>query len=312
MSNLIVSPLPHLHSGNSLKSIMIDHAIALIPALLFALYLFKLSALKIIFISVVSTIGWEALFQAITKRELRINDFTSVYYGLLFSMLLPPTLPWWIVIIGTFFMVLLGKEIYGGYGTNPFNGALISWVILKISFPDYMIKWIIPIKNIETKLSPMQVFKTQGIDFVHNYYTYKQMFFGQIPGFMGQISGICLVMGGIYLIIRRRVNWRIPISYLIGVFLFSGIFWAIGSTSFGDPIFHMIAGGTFLAAFFLATDMPSSPVTPQGMILFGLLAGMLTIIIRLWGTWTFGAYYSILITSLITPFLDKVKQSSTL
>jgi len=306
MNNLTVSPLPHIHSGNSLQNIMIDHIVALAPPVLFAIYLFKIVAVKIMVLAVVSAVCWEVFFQAITKREIKIYDLTSVYYGLLFSMLLPPTLPWWVILIGTFFMILLGKETYGGYGTNPFNGVLISWVILQISFPDFMNKWIVPLKDASTKLTPLEVFKTQGIDFVHTYFTYKQIFLGYVPGFIGQISGLCLIIGGSYLIIRRRINWRIPISFLFGVFLFSGIFWALGSTSFGDPIFHLISGGTLLAAFFLATDMPSSPVTPQGMVLFGLLAGMLTVVIRVWGSWVFGAYYSVLIISLITPFLDKI------
>ena len=306
MNNLVVSPIPHLHSGNSLKSIMIDHIIALLPATFFAIYLFKLAALKIVLLSVISAVLWEIFFQKITKRELMIHDLTSVYYGLLFSMLLPPTLPWWIVIIGTFFMVLLGKEVYGGYGANPFNGALISWVILKISFPDFMGKWINPVKDVATNLTPLEIFKTQGIEYVHHYFSYKDMFLGLRCGFMGQISFLCLVLGGIYLLARKRINWRLPISYLSGVFFFSLICWAIGSTSFGDPIFHLLAGGTALTAFFLATDMPSTPVSPQGMVIFGLLGGVLTVVIRLWGSWTFGAYYAVLITTLITPFLDKI------
>ncbi len=133
-------------------------------------------------------------------------------------MLLPPTLPWWIVIIGTFLMVLLGKEVYGGYGANPFNGALISWVILKISFPDFMGKWINPIKGLTTDLTPIEVFKTQGIEYVHHYFSYKNMFLGFRSGFMGQVSVICLLIGGIYLLARKRINWRIPVAYLVGVF----------------------------------------------------------------------------------------------
>ncbi|GAB6887106.1 RnfABCDGE type electron transport complex subunit D [Desulfothermus okinawensis JCM 13304] len=306
MNNLVVSPVPHLHSGNSLQNIMLDHIIALIPATFFAIYLFKLAALKVVFISVLSAVGWEALLQKLTNRDIVISDLTSVYYGLLFAMLLPPTLPWWIVIIGTFLMVLLGKEVYGGYGANPFNGALISWVILKISFPDFMGKWINPIKGLTTDLTPIEVFKTQGIEYVHHYFSYKNMFLGFRSGFMGQVSVICLLIGGIYLLARKRINWRIPVAYLVGVFLFSFIFWGIGSTSFGDPIFHLLAGGTFISAFFLATDMPSSPVSPQGMLLFGFFCGVLTVVVRLWGSWTFGAYYSVLIVSLITPFLDKI------
>lgn len=306
MGNLIVSPIPHLHSGNSIKSIMADYILALIPAALFSIYLFKIEALRVILISVISSVGWEFVFRKITKRDLTLHNLTSLYYGLLFAMLLPPTLPWWAILIGTFFMILLGMEIYGDFGTNPFNGALISWVILKISFPDYMGKWIVPIKDLPTKLTPLEVFKTQGIEYVHNYFSYKQMFLGVVPGFMGQISALALLIGGIYLIAKKRTNWRLPVSYLLGVFVTSFLLWGLGTTKFGDPIFHLICGGSFIAAFFLVTDIPSSPVTPQGMFLFGFLAGMLTVIIRLFGAWTFGAYYAVLIMSLITPFMDKI------
>ncbi len=306
MSNLIVSPVPHIHSKNSVKAIMGDYILALIPAALFSVYLFKFAALKIIIISILSSVGWEVFFRKITNRDSTIDDLTAVYYGLLFAMVLPPTLPWWTILIGTFFMILLGKEVYGGFGANPFNGALISWVILKISFPSYMEKWIVPIKDFPTDLTPLQVFKIQGIEFVHNYFSYKQMFLGIVPGFMGQVSALALLIGGIYLIAKKRVNWRLPVSFLLGVFLTSFLLWALGSTKFGDPIFHLICGGTFIAAFFLITDIPSSPVTPQGMFLYGFLGGMLTVIIRVFGHWTFGSYYAILIMSLFTPFLDKI------
>ncbi len=306
MSNLIVSPSPHLHSGNSLEKIMVDIMIALLPCVGFAIYLFGIAAIKVIIISMISAVLWEVFFQVITRRPIKIKDLTSLCYGLIFAMVLPPTLPWWIILVGTFFLVLLGKEIYGGYGTNPFNGVLISWVILKMSFPDYMGKWIVPLQDIATSKTPLEVFKSEGIDFVHHYFSYSNMFWGFVPGFMGQISGAAIIAGGLYLILRKRINWRIPVSYILGLFIFSGIFWLLGSSSFGDPIFHLLSGGALFVAFFLATDIPSTPVTPQGMVLFGLFAGMLTVIIRVWGTWTFGAYYAVLIISLITPFLDKI------
>ncbi|HMB30586.1 MAG TPA: RnfABCDGE type electron transport complex subunit D [Desulfohalobiaceae bacterium] len=307
MTKLVVSPNPHVHSGNIVSGIMRDFIIALIPATLFALFTFGLHALQVVLISVVSAVVWEGLCQKLTKRPLTIFDLSGVCSGLILALLLPPTAPWWLILVGTLIMIILGKEVFGGFGSNPFNGVLIAWVVLQMSFPDYMSNWIIPAIDPATSLAPMEVLKDQGPSFVNQYFTYGQLFIGQTGGYLGQTSVLMLLIGGLYLLARRVINWRIPVCYLLGVFIFSGLFWVFSTSGYyADPVFHIFAGGTFLAAFFLATDMPSSPVTPQGMILFGLCAGILTVIIRTWGAWTFGAYYAVFILSMATPFLDKI------
>jgi len=203
-------------------------------------------------------------------------------------------------------MILLGKEIFGGYGSNPFNCVLIAWVALQLSYPDYMSQWIIPLADPATTSTPMEVFTSQGPAYVREYFSYLDLFLGRTAGFSGQVSALMLLIGGGYLLWRKTINWRIPISYLAGVFLFAGVFWLLGTGGYGDPIFHLLAGGTMISAFFLATDLPSTPTTPQGMILFGLGAGILTVTIRTWGAWTFGAFYAVLIFNMFTPFLDKI------
>jgi electron transport complex protein RnfD len=257
-------------------------------------------------IAVVSAVAWQAATQKLTSRELTYTDLSAATSGLILAMVLPPTIPWWTILIGTLIMVILGKEVYGGFGSNPFNPVLVAWVVLQMSFPDYMSQWIVPGDNPAVTAAPMEVLKEQGPSFAAQYFSYADLFLGRTAGFIGQVSSLMLLIGGIYLLWRKTVNWRIPLSYLLGVFVFTGLFWLLGDGPYADPLFHLFAGGTMIGAFFLATDLPSSPVTPQGMILFGLAAGILTAILRMWGAWAFGAYYAILILSLATPFLDKI------
>ncbi len=301
---LVVSPPPHIHSRKNLQKLMLDFIIALIPAFLFAIYVFGYSVIKIVIISILSSVMWELIFQKLTNKKLTYKNLSAVVSGFIFSMILPPTAPWWLIILGTLLMIGLGREVYGGYGTNPFNGVLIAWVILRLSFPSHMFEWIVPTEAV--KISPMQLLKDQGPDFVYKYYSLKDLIIAHKAGFIGHASSLLVFIGGIYLLIRKTINWRIPFGFLAGVLVFSFLCWFISAGEYIDPLFHLLAGGTMLGAFFLATDYPSSPVTPQGMFLFGLFAGILTVIIRTWGHWTFGAYYAILIMSLATPFLDKL------
>mgnify|MGYP006285900739 CR=1 FL=1 len=306
-ARLVVSPHPHIHSGRTLPQMMQYMMLALIPVIIFSVYLFGFDALRVIVIAMGSAVGWEALIRKITNRPLQINDLTALSSGLILALLLPPTIPWWIILLGTLIMILLGKEVFGCFGTNPFNGVLIAWVVLKMSYPDFMLDWLPVAMNPEITSTPMELFKNQGPSFVAQYFSSADLFFGTTTGPLGLGSAFLLLLGGGYLIYKRVINWRIPVSYLAAIFVFSGVFWAlqIGSGN-EDPLFHVLAGGSMIAAFFLATDPPSSPTTPDGMILFGILAGILTVIIRMWGVWTFGAFYSVLITSMFTPFLDKI------
>jgi electron transport complex protein RnfD len=285
---------------------MLEFMIALIPAVLYAIYFFGPQVVYVLAIAIISAIAWEGLLQKATGQSLSINDLSAASSGLILAMLLPPAAPWWLILVGTLVMVVLGKQVFGGLGSTPFNAVLLAWVVLKISFPDYMQDWLLPAFEPGTALAPMQVFKDQGPAFVREYYSYADLFLGRTPGYLGQVSVLMLLLGGVYLLARRVISWRLPIPYLVGVFLFSALFWGINPTAYADPAFHLLAGGTFLAAFFLATDMPSTPVSPLGMIFFGLAAGVLTVIIRTWGEWPFGAFYAVFIMNLATPFLDKI------
>ena len=303
---LVVSAIPHVHNGNTLQKRMLKIIIALIPAVLMGIYLFGLLTLKVIILAILFTLVWEGLCKKIVGHSLQKINLSSVVWALLLGLALPPTAPWWLIGTGTLIMVVLGKELYGGYGNNPFSGVLIAWVVLQMSFPGLMNNWTPPPGELMTMSTPMEVFKTEGPLFVTAYHSWGDLFFGNTAGYIGEVSVLMLLLGGLYLIWQKVISWRIPVSFLAGILFFSTIFWIIDPQANASPFFHLFAGGTFFVAFFLATDYPSSPTTPNGMLLYGFLAGILALVIRMWGEWTSGAYYAVFLISLLTPFLDKI------
>ena len=304
---LVVSAIPHVHSGNSVQKIMTNILIALLPAVAIGVYFFGVDTIRVIAIAMASAVVWEAVLQKIMARPIVINNLSGAVSGLILAMLLPPTAPWWMICTGTFVMILLGKEIYGGLGNNPFNGVLVAWVVLQMSFPDYMIDWMAPPGDFFTESTPLEVLKFEGLKSISEYFTTADLFIGKSAGFIGEVSTLMLLIGGAYLIARKVISWHIPASFLAGIILFSGIFWLANPAEYASPLFHLLAGGVFFAAFFLATDMISSPVTPAGMLIYGALCGVLTVVIRLWGQWADGAYYAVFLISILTPLLDKIK-----
>lgn len=304
---LVVSAIPHVHSGNSIQKIMTNILIALLPAIVIGVYFFGIDTIRVIVIAMASAVAWEAILQKIMARRIVINNLSGAVSGLILAMLLPPTAPWWMICTGTFVMILLGKEIYGGLGNNPFNGVLIAWVVLQMSFPDCMINWMAPPGEFFTEAPPLEVLKFEGLNSISEYFTNGGLLMGQSSGFIGEVSTLMLFVGGAYLIARKVISWHIPVSFFAGIILFSGIFWLVNPAEYASPLFHLLAGGAFLAAFFLATDMSSSPVTPAGMLIYGILCGVLTVVIRLWGQWVDGAYYAVFLISILTPLLDKIK-----
>jgi electron transport complex protein RnfD len=304
---LVVSTTPHAHSGNSVQKMMLHILIALMPVVGIGVYFFGMDVIRVIMICIASTVVWEALFQKMMGRAIVIGNLTGVVSSLIFAMLLPPTAAWWMICIGTLIMILLGKEIFGGLGNNPFNGVLVAWVALQMSFPDRMMDWLAPPGDVLTEAPPLEVLKYEGITSISEYFTNADLFIGNTTGFIGEVSTLMLLVGGVYLLVRRVISWHIPISFVAGVIFFSGIFWLVNPGEYASPLFHLLAGGALLAAFFLATDMTTSPVTPAGMLIYGFLGGVVTVIIRVWGEWIDGAYYAVFLASLVTPLLDKMK-----
>ena len=192
---------------------------------------------------------------------------------------------------------------------DQYNFELIAWVILQMSFRGEMAGWTYVAGELFSQSTPLEILKFEGLSSFldYSYYTTSDLFIGRTTGFIGEVSAIALLIGGVFLIVRRVISWHIPVGFIAGVVFLSGIFWLVNPDECADPIFHLLAGGVLLAAFFVATDMPSSPTTPIGMLTYGFLCGLLTIVIRLWGRWDDGAFYSVFIISMLTPLLDKFK-----
>ncbi|MDQ7837325.1 MAG: RnfABCDGE type electron transport complex subunit D [Thermodesulfobacteriota bacterium] len=304
---LVVSATPHIHSGNSVQKMMLNIIIALLPAVAIGIYFYGMGALVVAAVSVVSAAAWEAILQKILGRQLALSNLTAMASGLVFAAILPPTLPWWMITIATLIMILLGKEIYGGLGNNPFNGVLVAYVALKISYPEAMITWTPPAGDIMTELPPLQVLRDEGVGVIWEYFTLKDLLIGKVAGTVGEGCKIALLIGGLFLLLRRNFSWHIPAGFLTGIVILSGILWMANAEKYASPLFHLLTGGSLLAAFFLATDSTTSPVTPGGKLLFGLLGGMLAVVIRAWAQWEDGAYFAVFMAGTLTPLLDKIR-----
>lgn len=303
---LVVSAVPHTHSGNTLQKMMRQILLALIPALLIGVAYFGFGVVQVAVIAVVSAVVWQALLQKLMHKPVVFGNMTTIVAAVLLAMIVPPGLPWWTMCVGTLIMVLLGTEIYGGYGNNPFNGVLIAWVVLQISFPEAMTAWAYPPGELLTIQPPLQVLQEDGVFFVKEFFSLSDLLVGRTVGYAGQTSALFLLLGGLFLLYRRVITWHIPVSFLAGVAAFAGLFWLLDAEAYASPVVHILAGGTMITAFFLATDYPSSPVTRAGMLLYGFGAGMLTVVIRIWGQWPDGAFFAVFLLSILTPLLDKI------
>ncbi|HQD39843.1 MAG: RnfABCDGE type electron transport complex subunit D [Firmicutes bacterium] len=299
MDKLKVTPPPHLHSGDQIRFVMRDVLVALIPACLAAIYFFGWRALLMLAVGTGSAVFWEWLL--VSKEKKTIGDLSAAVTGMLLTLVLPPSLPLWLIPIGTLIAIGLGKLIFGGLGYNPFNPALIGRAALMASWPAAMTSWFwpkgasLPLENFNalTTATPLVLAKYRGFQV-----GYSQLFWGNVAGSLGETSAFAILLGAAYLIIKRRIDLRIPLSYLATVFILMAI-WG------RDPVFHLLAGGLLLGAFFMATDYVTTPVTPRGRIVFGIGCGILTVLIRLFGGYPEGVNYSILLMNALSPLLER-------
>lgn len=313
----VLSTSPHAHSGDSVRKIMLSVIIALVPALAMSLYFFRWDALRLVLACVLTCVISEAVARKIMKRDLGITDLSAVITGLLLAFNLPPGLPTWMAVLGSAFAIVVAKQLFGGIGYNPFNPALIGRVFLLVSFPVPMTTWstwTIPSPaagvNATTTATPLGMLKT-SLDATGTMpYTFdgdmiRQLLFGARNGCIGETAIVALVLGGLFLLVRRCIYWQVPFFYLGTVAVFSGILWKLDPAHNMNPLFHLLTGGVVLGAFFMATDMVTSPVTKSGMIVFGIGCGLLTMIIRKWGGYPEGCSFAILIMNSIVPLINK-------
>nr|WP_245612679.1 RnfABCDGE type electron transport complex subunit D [Kosmotoga pacifica] len=299
MMKLTVAAAPHLRSGDDVRKVMIDVLIALIPASVAAVVLFGMKALLLIIISMVSAELIELFIMRVLRQRKDFKpDFSASVTGLLLALNLSLAVSWWQAVIGVLVAIGIAKHIFGGLGKNFWNPALIGRVFLLMSFPVQMTTWFKPF-DLETTATPMAILK-EGSGTLP---PVKDLFFGTIPGSLGEVSALLLIIGFVYLVLRGRIKLFIPLSYLGSVALISWIFYSVNS-SYGSPLYHLLGGGLMLGALFMATDMVTSPMSPLGQLIFGTGCGFITMIIRYFGGYPEGVSFSILIMNSFVPLID--------
>ncbi len=317
-NKLTVSMSPHDYGKDSVKKIMYGVIIAMLPALFVSVYFFGFDAIKVNLIAIAACVFFEWFFQKVfIKGKPTIVDGSAIVTGMLLAFNVPSSLPWWIIIIGAIVSIGIGKMSFGGLGNNPFNPALVGRVFLMISFPVQMTAWPkISVLNFamtdaQTGATPLAVVK-EGLKNGEGFSTimesmphsYTDMLMGQIGGSLGEISAIALLLGGLYMLFRKIITWHIPVSILGTVAIFTGILYGINSAAYADPAFHLLTGGLMLGAIFMATDMVTSPMTPKGMIVYGVGIGVITVLIRVWGAYPEGVSFAILIMNALVPLIN--------
>jgi len=320
MNLLKVSGSPHVYTDNSVKKIMYGVIYAMVPALLVSIYFFGLDAVRVTLLSVVLCLLVEFLIQKyILKTEITITDGSAMITGILLAFNVPSNLPWWIILIGAIVSIGVGKMSFGGVGKNIFNPALVGRVFLLISFPVQMTSWPVPkplggtaLTDAVTGATPLGIMK-EGLaagrtvqDIMPEIPDYvQQMMIGFQGGSMGEVSAFALILGAIYMLYRKIITWHTPGAFIGSVVVFSGILWLVDPSQFVDPLFHLITGGMILGVFYMATDMVSSPMSPKGQLIFGAGAGILTILIRVFGAYPEGVSFAILIMNAFVPIIDR-------
>lgn len=321
MSVLTISGSPHVHDHQNVRSIMSGVVVAMLPAIFVSIYFFGIDSARVIFISVASCLLFEWLIQKyMLKGPVTITDGSALVTGVLLAFNVPSNIPSLIIVIGALVSIGIAKMTFGGLGKNPFNPALIGRVFLLISFPVQMTTWPIPKPLFSASLTDAitgpttlgmvkeGVMAGKSMDEIMAstaFPGYLNDFIGAQGGSLGEISAIALLLGAIYLFIRKIITWHIPVAYLGSAFIFSGILYLVNPQTYMNPVMSILAGGMLLGVFFMATDMVTTPMSAKGQILFGLGAGILTITIRNWGAYPEGVSFAILIMNAFTPLINR-------
>ncbi len=317
---LKISTAPHFQTTKDTSSIMLDVIIALAPAAIMSIIFFGIQALVVILSAVAFCVGLEYLFNKyVFKKENTITDFSAIITGLLLAYNLPSTMPIWMIFVGSFMAIVVGKLCYGGLGKNIFNPALVGRVFLFISFPVQMTTWPLPgflnsfSADIQTGATTLGVIKhldaqTSATTSVSELPSYWQMFIGNIGGCIGEVSALALLLGLAWLLRRRIITWHIPFYYIATVFVITGVLWLSTHSIRFDPLTHLLSGGLMLGAIFMATDYATSPMTKKGQIVYAICCGLLTVIIRLCSAYPEGVSFAILIMNAFVPLIDKYIQ----
>lgn len=310
---LIVSASPHIGSGNTTRKLMLDVIIALLPALVLSIAFYGANILLITFVSVVSCIMFEwGITKFLLKRESSISDLSGLLTGLLLAFNLPSTIPLELVILGALVAIGLGKMSYGGLGQNIFNPAMVGRVFLLIAFPIQMTYFpeVSSMTDVFSGATPLAYFKQavangQNIQEIAQQLPLADMISDMKRGSVGEVSSIALLGGLIFMLIRKVITWHIPISILGTMFVFGGILYLLDPTIYLNPFTHIFTGGAILGAVFMATDYVTSPMSKKGMLIFGIGIGLITMAVRIWGSYPEGISFAILILNSFVPLINK-------
>lgn len=320
MNKLLISPSPHVHSGDSIEKNMYGVLIALIPAFICSVVFFGMGAIIVTLTSVLACLIFEYLIQKfILKRQPTIWDGSAIITGVLLAFNVPANLPIWIILIGALVAIGIGKMSFGGLGCNIFNPALVGRVFLLISFPVQMTTW--PMTqgfntsyiDAQTGATPLALLKgavktgtpVNEVLNTEGFVTYKDMLLGNMGGSLGEVAALALLVGFAFMLFRRIITWHIPVTIFATVVIFGGILHLCDPVQFVNPLFHLLTGGMMLGAIFMATDYVTSPMSSKGMIIYGVGIGVLTIIIRVFGAYPEGMSFAILIMNAFTPLINR-------
>lgn len=313
-SKLYLSSSPHIHAAQDSAQIMRAVIYALLPACAVSIYFFGLPALRVLVLCTLGCVVAEIFCRKMMSRPSSWRDGSAALTGILLALNLPPASPWWLALLGAFIAIVIGKQVYGGLGHNPFNPALVARVVLLISFPVQMTTWSAPTPlgsglDAVTTATPLGEMKSAVMLSGELPAALQQgswdYFVGNMGGCLGEVSALALLLGAGYLFWRRIITWHIPVSFLGSVVVIAGIFRLIDPSRYPDPLFHLLTGGLMLGVFFMATDMVTSPVTARGMLIFGFGCGLLTVLIRLFGGYPEGVSFAILLMNAATPLIDR-------
>jgi electron transport complex protein RnfD len=304
----VVAHAPFWHDGSKIFTKNYNIMIAALPAVLMGISQYGAPALGVIALSMAFAMIWEFLWNLITRKPTTIGDGSAGVTGLLLGMLMPATAPWWVVVLGTFIAIVVGKQIFGGIGFNPLNPPLLALAMLVISFKgvfdfnealrNYDLGFIMTYPLADLKAFGPTAIQKFGIG---------DLFMGKQGGAVGSTFGLGLTVGGVYLLLRGYMRWEIALSYLVGVFITAWLFNVSDPTKYAGPMFHLFTGYTLIAAFFLVSEDSSSPVNLVPMLIFGALAGLMTVLVRNIGAYVDGVPFSILLLNLANPLLDKIR-----
>jgi len=312
---LMVMFSPHDRDPMTTNKIMMLVIAALMPSIIGSIYYYGHYAVKGYLLTIVFCVGFEYLFDKISRRPIQIKDNSALLTGMLLAMNMPAGAPWWLMLIGSFVAIIVSKSVYGGLGQNPFNPALVGRVFLLIAWPAEMTAWIVPqtvqkglIFDAVSTATPLGSMKADLLNHGHvvadNIAPLFNQLIGNVSGSLGGDSALLILLGGLMLMQQRVISWHIPVSFVGTVFTLTGFYWLLFPELTINPLLHVVSGGVMLGAFFMATDYVTSPMVKKAQIIFGIGCGVITVVIRLFGSYPEGVGFAILIMNAFVPLLD--------